>query len=331
MNVRKVFVLVSFFTQVTAQASLGQVASRRPPEPGPQDVTLRVRTHGGQSTFRIGETIDLDLVFTSRAPGYQVNISRFDRTDDFKLDRVEVEPDGWDDPLGLFFRLCPTMFEGGLENTKLLSARPVIVGLELNEWIRFAAPGEYQVTVQSERLTKIDAGGGKRPVSIRSNRLSLRIASATEQWQQQTLKRAVAVLDGPKSAGDDSRVRQGARRLAARTLRYLGTAAAMREMAHRFGSDDYTYECLLGLVGSPARRAALDQMSKLLADDPYFPVDGQFLCAISVVALPQDSTEGLAPQHKALEIRFRDELRAALKNKRGRALAVSKETVGSVQ
>jgi len=56
----------------------------------------------------------------------------------------------------------------------------------------------------------------------------------------------------------------------------------------------------------------------------------QFLCAISVVALSPDQVDSAA-EYKAVEMRFKDQLKSALKNKQGQALAVSQKTVNGVQ
>ncbi len=113
-------------------------------------------------------------------------------------------------------------------------------------------------------------------------------------------------------------------------MRNLGTAAAAREMAHRLQSEDLARDFLLGLVESPAREAALEQMTELLRD-PDFPVSTRFLCAISFVALGPDRTAHTPDQQEALKARFRDELRSALKDKRGKALVESTRTAESVQ
>jgi hypothetical protein len=52
-------------------------------------------------------------------------------------------------------------------------------------------------------------------------------------------------------------------------------------MAHRVSDRD----CLLGLAGSPAREAALDEMNKLLRDS-VIAVDGRIKLLMSVLATP---------------------------------------------
>jgi hypothetical protein len=109
----------------------------------------------------------------------------------------------------------------------------------------------------------------------------LNIVAATPEWQEETLRQALAVL--AKSAP----VRPHQPRAldpawdAIRTLRFLGTAAAAREMAHRVNDPD----CVLGLAGSPAREAALDEMNKLLRDS-VIAEDGRIRILMSVLATP---------------------------------------------
>src|SRR5258708_3306879 len=155
---------------LAAGAISGQGEVRRRPESTPADVNLTIRTRGGQSVFHIGETIELELSFTSTAPRkYVVDASTFyDRR--FSPDRIAVTPlSGWDDPLADFYRLCSVFFEGGLVNTNGSSAEPTVVNLELNEWIRFNNPGEYQISVQSQRPRTRTP---KRLLTLNSNRLS---------------------------------------------------------------------------------------------------------------------------------------------------------------
>jgi hypothetical protein len=145
-----------------------------------------------------------------------------------------------------------------------------------------------------------------------SNELRLTIVAATPEWQQETLQKALAAINGPLAPGVRS---------PAKTLRYLGTEAAARAMAHRTQDPD----CWLGLMGSPFRAAGLNEMEKLLRD-PGFAVDRQFLDTLAFLAVPD--SPGLHSQEKnALFDRFQQELIAALPLKHGAALAASVRTV----
>jgi hypothetical protein len=97
-------------------------------------------------------------------------------------------------------------------------------------------------------------------------------------------------------------------------------------MAQRWNDRGLRSEFTLGLVGSPAREAALDEMKALLVD-PNFPVDRDFLTTMSVLALAQDTTEKEPALRIELQTHFRRELKLALETKRGQARAVSMNTL----
>jgi hypothetical protein len=301
----------------------GQV--RHGPDSAPSDVKLTIRTHGGQSVFQIGETIKLELLFTSTAR------KKYLVTEGYTLDRAAVEPlSGWDNPLGGFHQVCPVITAVSvLWSTLPLSAKPIIISLTLNDSVRFKEPGKYQITVESQR---VGTANPKRLLTLNSNRLPLTIVPANPRWQDETLRNAVPVLDATASTLDLKPGQYDARWQAIDILRYLGTPEAARDLARQLKSDDLTFHerFLSALVESPARDAVLKEMEGLLADRD-FPVDDHFLCAMSFVALGSDRTDQRATALRTLQARFRDELRSVLKNKQGRALQVSTATVDIVR
>jgi hypothetical protein len=298
----------------------------------PPDVTLKVRVRGNQSVFQIGEVIPLELSFTSSTPNkYRLEMATYDRTGRLSIQSFAVQPlSGWEDPLGSYFHYFQPGFAGGPLIATALSTAPAVIQLELNEWVRFKSPGQYRVAVKSARVSKL----GPRleipgdVVRTSSNELVLTIVPATEAWQLRTLQQALAILDGPAEATGNYENRLDTQRPAVKALRYLGTAAAAREMARRLlpnernWADDYR----LGLIASPVREAALDEMRALLAD-PDFPVSGLFLNTMSIIALPADAAGDVRAQRKELDTRFQQELFTALGTKRNEALTVSKDTV----
>src|ERR1044072_871845 len=118
------------------------------------------------------------------------------------------------------------------------------------------------------------ASGGSRfggsGTELRSNELRLTILPANRAWQQAALKKAVAVLDATSSGSGaaSSAARAEEVQTALKTLRYLGTADAARELARRLRGEDQHADsiCMFGLFGSPFRDVGLAEMRRLLAD-----------------------------------------------------------------
>jgi hypothetical protein len=111
---------------------------------------VRLEVHDGQTHFKIGDPVTLDLVFTSRSPGYVVNT---DTTPYLPVsDLVELTPeDGW--------VRSHSSFRGKGQNSSAsenLSSAPIRVPVLLNRTITFQKPGHYEVTLTTERLRTSD-------------------------------------------------------------------------------------------------------------------------------------------------------------------------------
>jgi hypothetical protein len=242
------------------------------------DVKLEVRTRNNQRTFRIGEIIPLDLRFSSTVENkYRLYTQNGDGSGRLNMETYTAEPrSGWQDPLDLFYR-TGAFAGGGLGNIWMLSDKPFLITAELNEWMRFDRPGEYRLTVTSARVR--DALSRSTVSNVASNEVLLTIIDATPEWQEETLRKALATLavSAPVQPYDWNQPDPG--RDAIRTVRFLGTPAAARELAFRFSKgafrvNNMDIDCVLGLAGSPAHQAALDEMKKALQDDPPLAGDG---------------------------------------------------------
>jgi hypothetical protein len=301
----------------------------------PRDVRLQVETAGGATRFRIGEVIPLRLSFTSTAAKkYRINLATYDRSGRMNYEDFLLEPEaGWSDPLKAYF-LGGAFMMGGLTGFDFLSGKPKVISLELNEWVRFDRPGEYVMRVATRRvgLASGDRPFGESVNELRSNELRLTIIPAERAWQQATLKKAVATLDRTPHGGgvNPSEALEAEVRTALKTLRYLGTADAARELARRMrGEDSHTdFECMFGLVGSPFREVGLAEMRRLLAD-PEHPVSSGFLYALTVLMRGGIDT---TPQARMDEDRrnresIQRELLEVVSQKRGKALAFTLNTV----
>jgi hypothetical protein len=300
----------------------------------PRDVRLQVEVADGNTRFRIGEVIPLKLSFNSSAAGkYQINLATYDRSGRMNYEDFMLEPDaGWSDPLEDYFSGGGFMM-GGLTGFDFLSGKPKVISLDLNEWVRFDRPGEYVLRVVSRRVG-LTAGGrldGEPATELRSDELRLTILPAERVWQQATLKKAVAALDRSPTVGDvnPSEARAAELRAALKTLRFLGTADAAKEMARRLRGEDSRadFECMFGLVGSRFRDVALDEMRRLLAD-PDHPVSSRFLYALTVLMRGGETTlAGRMEEDRRNGEALQRELLDVISQKRGKALALSLNTI----
>lgn len=287
------------------------------------DVALRASLAGNQIEFRLGETIPLQLAFSSSAKDhYQINMAQYDRSGRMDYEQFTLSPAGGAvDPL--VGHLGGT--GGGLTGFQFLSAQPWTITLNLNEWLRFTQPGEYRLTVRSKRVGIKDSSSAFNfaPVDLRSNEVLIRIVPATEAWQKQVLAAAVEALNQPRPPKPEvleSYIKS--QRRALETLRFLGTADATRELAKRMRGEDLgglDYVCMFGLLSSPERSVAQSALEQELAE-PDHPITQNFLYTLR--ALNSDSDGSI--QH------WRDEQREivealidVLPDKRGQALAVS--------
>lgn len=105
------------------------------------DTTVRLEAHNAQTHFKIGDPIILDLVFSSRSPGYVVSTD----TTSYQpvSDLVELAPeDGW--------VRSHASFRGQSQNGNALEnldKSPIRVPVLLNRTITFHEPGQYEVTL----------------------------------------------------------------------------------------------------------------------------------------------------------------------------------------
>jgi len=112
--------------------------------------TVRLESHNGQTHFKIGDPVVLDLVFTGRSPGYVVNTNTTSYLP--VSDLVELAPEsGW-------VRSHSSFRGQGLNGNALanLDSSSIRVPILLNRTITFKEPGHYEVTVTTERLRTSD-------------------------------------------------------------------------------------------------------------------------------------------------------------------------------
>jgi hypothetical protein len=292
--------------------------------PVDRNVVLKVSIANDQREFQIGETIPLQLSFTSTVKDrYEINMATYDRSGRMKHEHFTVSPaQGAVDPFDMY-----GLVGGGLTSFQFLSPVPSTIKFNLNEWVRFTQPGEYRLIVSSNRVGVGNrlSPSGTSLVTARSNQLTLKIVAADPLWQKRVFDEAVANLDAPAPVKAEQREQYASsRRQAVETLRFLGTAEAARAMAKRMrgepGGLDHTY--MIGLISSPERSIARTALEEALAD-PDHPINATFLYALRMVNLDTNATHADAQEAQQ---RVLAELLAALPSKRGKALSTSLNT-----
>ena len=167
------------------------------------DTTVRLEAHNGQTHFKIGDPVILDLVFNSRTPGYVVNT---DTTPYPPVsDLVELAPgDGW--------VRSHVSFRGNSLNGNALAdlgRSPIRVPILLNRTITFHEPGQYEVTLQTERLR---VSGDWRQTSLETcdpcrttNAVGIEMSARDESEEAAlvvSLSRVLEETKNPMSAGE---------------------------------------------------------------------------------------------------------------------------------
>jgi len=306
-------------------ASAG-VCAQSAPKVDPK-IVLRVSLANTNREFHIGETIPLQLSFSSAVKDrYRLNMAQYDRSGRMNYEHFILTPaDGVVDPLP-----DHTGSMGGLTTYRSLSLEPWSIKLNLNEWVRFTQPGEYRLSIVSDRVAVPDPSNPLgSTVAARSNEITLKIVAADPVWQKRVFSEAVQTLDKPAPTKPAEMEQYGqARRQALETLRFMGTADAAREMAKRMRGEDsseFDYICLLGLISTPERAAARSALEEALAD-PDRAIDGYFLSALRQVTsdFGAANTNWREDQQRAVEA-----LIAALNTKRGKALSISLSTAAN--
>jgi len=320
-----------FRCSVLALLSLLIVDSGSSQNTSPKDpnVALHVSLTSAQSQFHIGEKIALELSYSAAVKDrYQINMAQYDRSGRMEYEHFHVAPeDGAVDPLAN--RMGG--IGGGLTGFKFLDAEPWTIRLNLNEWIRFTRPGEYLLSIDSNRVTIRDpeAVMGTSPAKVRSNEIKLKVVPTTREWQMQVFKQAVADLDEP-NPHDPALSQQNAKskRAALETLRFLGTPESIRELTRRMRGEDQgglDYICMLGVAYSPLPDVARSAVQEALVD-PNHPITQNFLYMMRTLD-PNNRASATDAQHWRDERRRTlEELIAVLPKKQGKALAVSLST-----
>jgi hypothetical protein len=320
------------FLLAFATTALAQLPEETPTPPIDPKIDFKVSVVGKRNEFHIGEIIPITLAFSSSVKNrYQLDEANYDRSGRMNCEQFKIiPPDGAVDPLADYFAPDSVHIGGGLRNYSVLTKKPWTIELPLNEWVRFTKPGQYKLTVSSDRVEILDRSSryGTSPVSAVSNEITLKIVPSDPAWQREVLNHVVAKLNAPEPVqlktqkhGDPDTPR----RELAETLRFLGTADAVHELVQqlRHGDSLLNHSCFFGIIASPEPAAAREALAQALAD-PDFPITETFLNVLNSV---EETAETGESKWKEKEQKAMAKAVAALPNKRNAAARVTLDTI----
>jgi hypothetical protein len=305
---------------------LVKVAIAQPPEstripPIDPKVEFKISLVGNRHEFHMGEIIPIKLSFSSRVKNrYQLNEAHYDRSGRMEYEHFIVTPtDGAVDPLANYER----GMGGGLTGFTFLTNKLWTIQLNVNEWVRFTEPGEYQLKVTSNRVEIVDTSSryGTSRITATSNEIKVKILPHDRDWEKRVYDEAVMTLATRSSMKPEDEDNSPSYR-ALETLRFLGTPEATRQLANQLRGEsrgNLDFVCYIGLVTSPEQAVAREALEEVLAD-PDRPIDDTLLDTL--ISLERDNANpavtSAEEEQKALE-----KVVAALPKKRDKALRVS--------
>jgi len=254
---------------------------------------FEVRFADGKNTFRMGERIPIELVFTSSlGETYQVSTASYDRSGRLNTERYALLPAaGFSDAMGEYFAAIDVSATDGLRGIAVLSEKPTVIHQDLNEWFRFDRAGSWRLSVESSRVFLLpppERNSWGTPLQVTSDPITIQILEADPAWQAQVSQDALTRLDGtlPDQFDTDERT-------ACRTVRFLGTSAAVHEMAQRLGNGGpCSFDWMVGLICAPHRKLVSKELDEQFAS-PWQPISGTFLWTISRLASLRKEDEPL--------------------------------------
>jgi hypothetical protein len=310
----------------------------------PEGLLFTVRLKDNRKQFHLGEMITLELSFAASKPNtFTLDAATYDRSgrlhsDGFAFDKRDAVVD----PIADYFNSGLDGFiMGGLRGIPDLTDKPYLITADVNEWQRIDKPGHYRLYVVSSRVGR--SGGGRTFLDnasspVVSNVIEFDILPPDKKWATQKLKETIAVLSKPD--GDHTS--------ACRTLRFLGTAAAVSEMRKRFRGDDNKceWEYKFGLIGSPHRALVIRDMENAISLREQ-PVTSHFISTLALLefirqapAAPPypNGTDEQAKQwriqmdqrrsvYDKLRLNYVRQLAMAIPQKQGQARATSLQTL----
>ncbi|HEY0565315.1 MAG TPA: hypothetical protein VGC88_07005, partial [Terriglobales bacterium] len=276
-----------------------------------EGLSLKVTVGDNRVSFREGEIIPLVLAFSSSKPGeYEISTRNYDRSGRLQEEDFCVDPARGRDPVADYFAFGTFMAGGLTGGPAKLSSQPYVVSIDLNEFVALP-PGLYTLQLNSHRVsgTRLEMREGNAVqalANVWSDPFQLEITPATPEWQAQKLRHATSVLDDASTSEDS-------KKQAARTLRFLASEAAVRELARRYAdadeNDPKALDYMFGLFSSSHRQLAISTLESALTD-PARPITYSFVQTMVKLEMESDPKYKVSPaleteQQALVDAKFR--------------------------
>lgn len=249
-----------------------------------------------KSTYRVGEPIGLTMRYTctSAAPPIQALVANYDRGGRimefaFKATRSDGTPVR--NPLKF-----PIFGRGGLRHIAPLDPEhPYEQKVELNEWLPFAQPGDYEVSAESFIIMeKGPEGAWGQSVPLASVPTRLQIIAADATWQSEVLAGAEKHLSGSK---DEVKA-------AMRSLRFLMDERAIPFLIAGLSDSQTAFDAYCGLLSLPDQAKVKTAVLRRLDSPPPPPSESGYYYA-NILSQADVASEGLDPGSPDEKIRNR--------------------------
>jgi hypothetical protein len=283
------------------------------------DVRFVLATANGQTTFRLGEEINLEFRFSSGVLRKYEPVACYARRRFVvsSSDTFNVEPAaGVVDPL----RDSSYLLDGAISCLRsiqpiFIDESPTVRARTLNDWVQFIQPGHYRIQATTHEIDGL---------TLTSNAIEIDVVNPEPGWAETQARNAISTLRGNS---DDSNSAK-----AARTLRYLGTTDAIPGLIEFLGPR-FHQEIDAGLISSPYRKEILSRLEAALVapdvsiSESWLDTLDRVAVAASVGPRPRDNDGAYTAQFRTITDHYLRMLADAVVSKRAQARAVSLETL----
>lgn len=282
---------------------------------GQARVRAELSLKDGQSQFRIGEPIALDLAVTADDPGYSINTTTAQLGS--QIDDITVTPSD-----GVFDWLAGHGF--GLDYASVQDLKPgqtIHFHVLLNSVYRFDKPGNYTVSVITPRV--FSSASAPQRVSLTTNDVTISL-TPMEETDEQTIVDSLMreIRNAPDLETAQSYVEQ---------LTWLtgepSTRAKLDLFFHPQVYRPFATDVTQGLWVARDRELVLKRLEQSLTD-PSYPVDAALPLAAAMKATPgPNARQSIKGAQEQFEEQYLLQVAATLPQRSGSNLADTAETL----